>query len=317
MTVRCYANAPTDAWPFNKSGRPVALMEGGEPGPHTMRSALIYNGRRHVRDKTVDPEPKHEGRRHDDKVALVTGASSGIGRAIARRIADEGAKVIVADLQPRPRDGSHEVDGDVPTVSLIEAAGGQAMFVQTDVTRSADVVAAAAAAAAEFDGLDFMVNNAGIWFGHRTILEETEAEFDRTMATNIKGVWLGCKAAIHHMVRAGAGGSIINIASIAGIAGLMAEPAYSAAKGAVIGLTRQLAIDFADHRIRVNAVAPGFVETALGRSVFGDNPEHDLTPWPRLGTVSDVASAVSFLASAESEWITGTVLVVDGGYVAR
>ena len=99
--------------------------------------------------------------------------------------------------------------------------------------------------------------------------------------------------------------------------GLVAEPAYSAAKGGVISLTRQLAIDFATYRIRVNAVAPGFVETALSRVAFGDNPEHSLTPWPRLGTVSDVAGAVSFLASEESEWITGTVLAVDGGYVAR
>ena len=174
-----------------------------------------------------------------------------------------------------------------------------------------------AVAVGDLGGLDIMVNNAGIWHGHRTILEETEAEFDSTMATNIKGVWLGCKAAISQMVRTGNGGSIVNIASVAGLVGLGAEPAYSASKGAVVGLTRQLAIDYAEHRIRVNAVAPGFVETSLSRSVMGDNPEHDLTPWPRLGTVSDIASAVAFLASDESEWMTGTVLVVDGGYTAR
>ena len=251
------------------------------------------------------------------RTAVVTGASSGIGRAVARRLAADGASVLVADLHRQPRGGPQEEGGDEPTVDLIEAAGGETVFLRTDVCRASDMERAAHVAVTELGGLDIMVNNAGIWHGHRTILEETEAEFDSTMATNIKGVWLGCKAAISHMVRAGNGGSIVNIASVAGLVGLGAEPAYSASKGAVIGLTRQLAIDYAEHRVRVNAVAPGFVETSLSRSVMGDNPEHDLTPWPRLGTVSDIASAVAFLSSDESEWMTGTVLVVDGGYTAR
>jgi hypothetical protein len=192
-----------------------------------------------------------------------------------------------------------------------------ATFVETDVSRVSEVERAANVAVTELGGLDIMVNNAGIWHGHRTILEETEAEFDSTIAVNLKGVWLGCKVAIDQMVRTGTGGSIVNIASIAGMVGLGAEPSYSASKGGVIGLTRQLAVDYAEHRIRVNAISPGFVETALSRSVMGDNPEHVLTPWPRLGTVSDVASAAAFLASDQSEWITGEVLVVDGGYSAR
>ena len=251
------------------------------------------------------------------KVAVVTGAGSGIGRAVARRLAADGAAVVVADLLRLPRDGDHESGGHAATVDLIRAGGGKAIFVEADVTGAPDMERSVAVAVGDLGGLDIMVNNAGIWHGHRTILEETEAEFDSTMATNIKGVWLGCKAAISHMVRAGNGGSIVNIASVAGLVGLGAEPAYSASKGAVIGLTRQLAIDYAEHRIRVNAVAPGFVETSLSRSVMGDNPEHDLTPWPRLGTVSDIASAVAFLASDESEWMTGSVLVMDGGYTAR
>ena len=262
-------------------------------------------------------QPPEAARSLEGKVAVVTGASSGIGRAVARRLAVEGAGVVVADLRPRPRDGDREEGGHASTVDLIRSGGGEATFVAADVSRVSDMERAASVAVDELGGLDIMVNNAGIWHGHRTILEETEAEFDSTMATNIKGVWLGCKVAIDHMVRAGGGGSIVNIASIAGMVGLMAEPAYSASKGAVIGLTRQLAIDYADHRIRVNAVSPGFVETSLSRSVIGVNPEHDLTPWPRLGTVSDVASAVAFLASDESEWMTGTVLVIDGGYSAR
>ena len=253
----------------------------------------------------------------ENKVALVTGASSGIGRAVARRLAGEGARVLVTDLRPRPREGDHEEGGHTPTVELIRAAGGEAVFVEADVSRASDMERAASVAAEEWGGLDIMVNNAGIWHGHRTILEETEAEFDSTIAVNLKGVWLGCKVAIAHMVRSGNGGSIVNIASIAGMVGLAAEPAYSASKGGVIGLTRQLAIDYAGHRIRVNAVSPGFVETSLSRSVIGVNPEHDLTPWPRLGTVSDVASAVAFLASDQSEWMTGALLVVDGGYTAR
>lgn len=253
----------------------------------------------------------------EGKVAVVTGASSGIGRAVARRLAGEGAKVLVADLRPHPRDGHHEEGGHTSSMDLIRAAGGEAVFVEADVSRASDMERAASVAAEEWGGLDIMVNNAGIWHGHRAILEETEAEFDSTIAVNLKGVWLGCKVAIGHMVRAGNGGSIVNIASIAGMVGLAEEPAYSASKGGVIGLTRQLAIDYAAHRIRVNAVSPGFVETSLSRAVIGVNPEHDLTPWPRLGTVSDVASAVSFLASDQSEWMTGAVLVVDGGYTAR
>ena len=253
----------------------------------------------------------------EGKVAVVTGASSGIGRAVARRMADEGARVLAVDLRPYPRDGLHEDGGHASTVDLIRTAGGEAVFVETDVSRASDMKAAAAAAVTELGALDIMVNNAGIWHGHRTILDETEAEFDSTIATNLKGVWLGCKVAIGHMVRTGSGGSVVNIASIAGMVGLAAEPAYSASKGAVIGLTRQLAIDYAGDRIRVNAVSPGFVETSLSRSVMGNNPEHDLTPWPRLGTISDVASAVAFLASDESEWMTGSVLTVDGGYTAR
>ena len=251
------------------------------------------------------------------KVAVVTGASSGIGRAVARRLAADGAGVLVADLRPQPRDGANEEGGHEPTARLIQAAGGVAIFVEADVSRMSDVERAANVAVEELGGFDIMVNNAGIWHGHGTILDETEAEFDSTIAVNLKGVWLGCKAAIGRMVRAGLGGSIVNIASVAGMVGLAAEPAYSASKGGVIGLTRQLAIDYAEHRIRVNAISPGFVETSLSRSVMGDNPEHDLTPWPRLGTVSDVASAVAFLASDQSEWMTGEVLVVDGGYSAR
>ena len=261
--------------------------------------------------------PSSPDGRLEGKVALVTGAASGIGRAVARRLAADGAAMVVADLRPLPRDGEHEAGGPASTVDLIRAGGGEAIFVKADVSRASDVDRAVAEAVGSLGGLDIMVNNAGIWHGHRTILEESEAEFDSTMATNVKGVWLGCRAAIGHMAPTGKGGSIVNIASIAALVGLEAEPAYSASKGAVIGLTRQLAIDYSEHRIRVNAVAPGFVETALSRSVMGNNPEHDLTPWPGLGTVSDVASAVAFLASDESEWMTGSVLVIDGGYTAR
>ena len=248
-------------------------------------------------------------------VAVVTGASSGIGRAIARRLASDDARIVIADLRREPRD--RESDGDTPTDQLIIEAGGEAAFVRADVTLRSDMEAVAAAAATDFGGLDIWVNNAGIWHGHRTILEETQQEFDSTDGHQHQRGLARLQAALRHMVPAGTGGSIVNIASIAGLIGLKAEPAYSASKGAVIALTRQLAVDHAADRVRVNAIAPGFVDTAMARSAFGDNPEHDLTPWPRLGAVGDVASAASFLASPASEWVTGTVLTVDGGYTAR
>ena len=154
----------------------------------------------------------------------MTGAASGIGREIARRLASDGARVVVADLSFDSRGGALEEGGQESTVDLIRTVGGEATFLKTDVRLASDVKRAVSVSVQEFGGLDIMVNNAGIWHGHRTILEETESEFDTTIATNLKGVWLGCKAAIECMVRTGNGGSVVNISSIAGMVGLAAEP---------------------------------------------------------------------------------------------
>jgi NAD(P)-dependent dehydrogenase (short-subunit alcohol dehydrogenase family) len=251
------------------------------------------------------------------KVAAVTGASSGIGRAIARALAREGAAVGCFDLRKAARPEGYEEDIDTDTDEAIRADGGESLFVKVDVSRPAELNAAVEQLVSAFGRLDIMVNNAGVWVGPRTILEETEEEYDLTMNVNCKGVWAGSKAAIKQMVAQGEPGRVINVASMAALVALAEEPAYCASKGAVVALTRQLALDYADRRIGVNAICPGFINTALGRPAMGVNPEHELVPWPRLGTVEDIANTVVFLASPASEYITGISVALDGGYTAR
>jgi len=180
-------------------------------------------------------------------------------------------------------------------------------------------------AVSSFGRLDVMVNNAGIFTGLHTIVDETEEQYDRTMAVNGKSVWLGSKFAIRQMLTQeptnGSRGRIVNVASVGGLVGLAQEPAYCAAKGAVVNLTRQLALDFAPERINVNAVCPGYLATAMLRPYL-DNPQvnkalHARSPWPELGTAQDVAKAVTFLSTEQSRWITGTLLTVDGGFTSR
>lgn len=251
------------------------------------------------------------------KVAAVTGASSGLGRAVARMLAARGAAVVCCDLQEEPVADGFDSDASLSTVEAITAAGGSAVFAQTDVSRERDLAGAVGLAAERFGGLDAMVNNAGVWPGFATVLEERETDLDRVLAINLKGVYFGCRQAIEQMRRQGRGGRIVNISSIAGLIGLPREPAYSASKAALIGLTRQIAVDFGPEGIAVNAVCPGFLATALSRSTLGANPVHELTPWPRMGTAEDAAEAAVFLASDAAAFINGAVLAVDGGYTAR
>lgn len=257
-----------------------------------------------------------------DKIVAVTGAASGNGRAISLALAEEGATVIVADIRREARPEGFETDLAVPTDRAITDAGGSAEFCATDVTSSADVKALVAHAVQTYGRLDVMVNNAG-WFSElHTIIEETEEDHDKTMAVNEKGVWLGCKHAVTAMVEqevseAGFRGKVINIASVGGIAGLAAEPAYCSSKGAVVNLTRQLARDFGARRIAVNAVCPGLIETAMVRDWL-DNPElanayDSAYPWADRGQAVDVARAVVHLASDESTYIHGSIIAVDGG----
>jgi NAD(P)-dependent dehydrogenase (short-subunit alcohol dehydrogenase family) len=259
-----------------------------------------------------------------DKVALVTGASSGNGRAIAVALAAEGATVLCSDLRREAREGGYEEDIGRSTDDVIRTKGGAAEFHQADATSYTDMENLVAHAAESFGRLDVMVNNAGIFTDLHTIVEETEEQYDRTMAVNAKGVWLGCKFAIAQMLTqepiTGSRGRVVNIASIGGLVGLASEPAYCASKGAVVNLTRQLAVDFAPERININAVCPGFLQTAMVRP-FLEDPElnallHENSPWPELGTAGDVAKATVFLATDDSRWATGTLLTVDGGFTS-
>lgn len=266
------------------------------------------------------------GNRLQDQVAIVTGASSGNGRAIAIALAAEGAKVVVSDLREEALAGGYEKDIELSTAQAIAKAGGRAIYHQADASKAADVEALVAKAVSEFGRLDLIVCNAGVFTGVHTILDETEEQFDFTMAVNVKGVWLGNKYAIKQFMaqqpRAdGTRGRIVNIASIGGLVGLALEPAYCASKGAVVNLTRQLGIDFAPERININAVCPGFLATAMVRP-FLEDPEakaglEALCPYPRVGKAEDVAKAVVFLASDEAEWMAGSMLTVDGGFTAR
>ena len=249
--------------------------------------------------------------RFQGKVALVTGAASGFGEAIARRFAAEGARVVVADVN----EGAGKA-----VAAAIESAGGEALFARTDVSDSEEVKRSVESAVQRFGGLDVLVNNAG--YSHRMMpLEQLpEADFDRLFAVNVRGVFLGCKHAIP-VLRQRGGGVIVNTASIGARRPRPNVTAYNATKGAVLTLTRGLAFELAPSRIRVNAVNPvaadtGFMKTALGPAGLPEAVRTQLVatvPLGRLAEPRDVAAAVLFLASPDAEFLTGVCLDVDGG----
>ena len=249
--------------------------------------------------------------------ALVTGSSSGIGRAVALRLAAEGARVNCCDLGPEPRPGGFDELGDLATHEAIRSRGGEASFHRCDVGDDGSVQNA-------FDlagPTRVYVLCAGVFAGDASILDESVEAHDATLKVNERGVWLGCRAAARRLVAAGQGGRIVCIASISGLVGLTQEPAYCASKGAVVSLVRAVAADLAPYRINVNAVCPGFVATAMLASALGDSTKRAemerATPWPRLGRAADIAAAAAFLVSDDAEWITGVALPVDGGYTCR
>lgn len=248
--------------------------------------------------------------RLDGRVALVTGAASGIGKATSQRLASEGAAVVVTDLQ----DAAGEA-----VASGIRDDGGRAIFVHHDVSEEAGWEAALQATKEEFGRLDVLVNNAGI--GDTAPIEETDLdEYERTIAVDQTGVFLGMKLAAPMLIDSGHG-SIINVSSIFGTTGgFGASPAYHAAKGAVTTLTKNAALHWAAEGIRVNSIHPGFIDTPLLEQAKGTPFEELLvstTPMARLGRPEEVAAAIAYLAGDDASFVTGTELYVDGGYTAR
>lgn len=242
----------------------------------------------------------------EGKAGLVTGAAGGIGRATAVAFGRAGAQVVIADLETT-RERALE------TVELVKRAGGDAAFVATDVTDEVSVGQLVETAASTFGSLDFAHNNAGI--AHPKFIDDyTQAEFDAMIAVDLRGVWLSMKHEIRCM-KANGGGAIVNTASVAGIVGVPAFAPYVAAKHGVIGLTRTAAVEYANCGIRVNAVAPAAINTALVASLNEAGKNHLISSHAlhRLGEPEEVAEAVVWLSSARSSFVTGTVLPVDGG----
>jgi NAD(P)-dependent dehydrogenase (short-subunit alcohol dehydrogenase family) len=251
-------------------------------------------------------------RRVEDKVALITGAGSGIGRATARLFAQEGARVVVADRDP---------EGGEATVAAIRDDGHEAIFQRADVSREADCAAMVEAAIARFGRLDILHNHAGILHpGDGPITELSEAVIDETFAINCKGMLLTAKYAVRQMV-AQEGGAIVNTGSDLAFIGLANLTAYTASKAAVVGVTRTLAVELAPHNIRVNAVCPGFTYSNMNVAMAEDTALMEEMKRDylikRLGQPEDVAAAVLFLASDESGFTTGASLVVDGGHTIK
>jgi NAD(P)-dependent dehydrogenase (short-subunit alcohol dehydrogenase family) len=247
------------------------------------------------------------------RAALITGGASGIGRAIARRLAEMGAGVLLLDI---------DAEGGTAAADGILADGGKALFARCDVRSDADCRQAADLAAKEFGRIDILCNNAGL-IVRKDCLELEEPEWDLALDVMLKGIYLLSRRVIPHMIRGG-GGSIINTGSGWSLKGGPRAVSYCAAKAGALNLTRAMAIDHGRHNIRVNCVCPGDIDTPLlrseGRQLGRDEAEFlreaGERPLPRVGTVDDVADAVLFLAGDMSRWVTGTALVVDGGGLA-
>jgi NAD(P)-dependent dehydrogenase (short-subunit alcohol dehydrogenase family) len=244
-----------------------------------------------------------------DKVALITGAGSGIGRATALLFAAEGAKVATLDL--------HQ-EAAAETVGLVEERGGEAIALAADVSREEDVAAAVESTVARFGRLDVLVASAGIDFFARATDTKVE-DWERIQAVDLRGVFLCCKYAIPQMERQG-GGSIVALSSINGLVGVSAHAAYAAAKGGVIGLTRQLAVDYGPANVRVNCICPTTTDTPMARAVTNDAILDALArmhPLRRIAEAEDVAYAALYLASDEARCVTGIVLPLDCGWTAQ
>ncbi|NNF00734.1 MAG: SDR family oxidoreductase [Pyrinomonadaceae bacterium] len=248
----------------------------------------------------------------DAKVAIVTGGTSGIGTATAEAFAAKGAKVTVS--------GRREDKGN-SVVESIRKAGGEAIFVKTDIQKSGDVKKMVEKTIDAFGRLDFAVNNAGVEQYFKPLPEQTEDIYSMIMDTNVKGVWMSMKEEIPAMLKTG-GGTVVNMSSIAGVVGMANAPIYSASKHAVIGLTKSIALEFAQQNIRVNAILPAAIETPMiDRFTQGQEEAfkyfESLHPVGRVGKPQEVADACIWLCSEKSSFVTGSSIRVDGGFTAQ
>src|SRR6184192_4013570 len=244
-------------------------------------------------------------------VVLITGGNAGIGRAAALEFAKQGAKVVVSGR--REREGEEVVAG-------IKASGGEAIFVRADVSKERDVKAMIERTLATFGRLDCAFNNAGIEQALTPLPDQTEETYDQIMDVNVKGVWLSLKHEIPAMLQNG-GGAIVNNSSVAGLIGFATAPIYAASKHAVAGLTKSVALEYAKQNVRINAVAPGAIETRMFRD-FATAPEvrqmlESAHPIGRIGRPEEIASTVIWLCSNDASFVTGQIFPIDGGYTAQ
>lgn len=251
-----------------------------------------------------------------DRAAVITGGAQGIGRHVAIEFADRGADVAIGDVRETPKG-----DADTPTVELVRDRGRDAVFRETDVTQQADCERLVDTAVDRFGGVDVLVNNAGAFpmaARGKTVEELSEEHWDEIVDVNLKSVYNCTKSAIPH-VRESDAGRVVNVASKMGLVGHAAAPAYSAAKGGIVTLTKQMAVDYAADAVTVNVICPGVVVTGTKGYRFdqkGDRMQEN-TPLPYLGEPEDIANAAAYLASEGGRFITGHALVVDGGWTAQ
>lgn len=248
--------------------------------------------------------------RLQNKIAIITGAGSGIGQSIALAFVKEGAKVVIADWS--------EENGK-QTAEQIRKEGGEAIFIKTDVSKAKDVDEMAKICLDKFGRIDILVNNAGIYRAYN-LHEMSEENWNEVIDVNLKSVFLGSKRVIPEMLKQSKG-KIVNVASIAGLVGFAQSGAYCASKGGMIALTREMVLEYAPQKININCIAPGVIKTAMTKDMLADPTTKQFlessTPYPRLGEPEDIAQAAVYLASDESDFVNGEVLVVDGGWVAK